>query len=81
MINKIKNLYKNNLKFNILIYMLILTSALAYMFIISIYEINKFLTILIGLIILLLTIIQSDKVKRLIKVVKLNEKENKTDTQ
>lgn len=85
MINKFKNIYKNNLKFNWLIYILIFISTIAYAITYHITKphnnIDRLIYVFIGWIIILLISYQYNKLKMIKKVVKSNEKENKTHTQ
>lgn len=86
MINKFKNIYKNNLKFNWLIYILIFISTIAYAITYHITKphnnIDRLIYIFIGWFLILLISYQYNKLKILKKVVKIkNEKENKTYNQ
>lgn len=85
MINKFKNIYKNNLKFNWLIYILIFISAIAYAITYHMTKphniIDGLIYIFIGWVLILLISYQYNKLKILKKVVKSNENENKTYNQ
>lgn len=65
--DKIKNIYKNNLKFNVLLYMLLLTIAIAYIIISPMIKIDERLKIFIGMLIVMLWCYQDDKVATLYK--------------
>ena len=65
--DKIKNIYKYNLKFNVLLYMLLLTIAIAYIIISPIFKIDERLKIFIGMVIVILWCYQDDRVATLYK--------------
>lgn len=65
--DKIKNIYKNNLKFNVLLYMLLLTIAIAYIIISPMFKIDERLKIFIGMVIVILWCYQDDKLATLYK--------------
>lgn len=65
--DKIKNIYKSNLKFNIFLYILLLTLALASVIFSPKINIDERLKMFIGMIIMALWIYQDDKLAKLYK--------------
>lgn len=65
--DKIKHIYKNNLKFNVFLYILLLTLALASVIFSPKINIDERLKMFIGMIIMALWIYQDDKLVKLYK--------------
>lgn len=65
--DKIKHIYKNNLKFNVFLYILLLTIAIAFIIVSPTIKIDERLKIFIGMVIVILWCYQDDKLATLYK--------------